>query len=133
QTAYRECGLPLISAGTCVMDSLRVYSPIRDPYATPLSTAAGKDLGLRVSGGSVKARYYVSASRQTEYGVFSLPTFDVAMLDTTNQPIRKWMQHPNQLDETSVRANLNLSLNPSLDVTVSSGITLNDIFLGLSS
>ncbi len=133
QTAYRECGLPLISAGTCVMDSLRVYSPIRDPSATPLSTGARKELGVQVSGGTDQARYFVSASRQTEYGVFSLPSFDVAMLDTTNQPIRKWMQHPNQLDATSVRANLNLALNSSLDVTVSSGITLNDIFLGLSS
>jgi TonB-linked SusC/RagA family outer membrane protein len=132
-TAYRECGLPLISAGTCVMDSLRVYSPIRDPYATPLSTGARKEVGVQVSGGTDQARYFVSANRQNEEGVFSLPTFDVQMLDTTNQPIRKWMQRPNQLDATSVRANLNLELNPSLDLTLSSGLTLNDIFLGLSS
>ncbi|MFI5231720.1 MAG: TonB-dependent receptor domain-containing protein [Gemmatimonadales bacterium] len=132
-TAYRECGLPLISAGTCVMDSLRVYSPIRDPLATPLSTGARKEFGVQVSGGTDQARYFVSASRQNEAGVFSLPTFELAMLDTTNQPIRKWMQRPNQLDATSVRANLTLALNSSLDVTISSGITLNDIFLGLSS
>ena len=132
-TAYRECGLPLISAGTCIKDSVRVYSPIHDPYATPLSTGARKEFGVQVSGGTDQARYFVSASRQTEYGVFSLPTFDVAMLDTTNQPIRKWMQHPNQLDATSVRENLSLALSPSLDLTIRSGITLNDIFLGLSS
>jgi TonB-linked SusC/RagA family outer membrane protein len=132
-TAYRECGLPLISAGTCVQDSVRIYSPIRDPGATPLSTGNRKELGVQVSGGTDQSRYFVSASRQNEIGVFSLPAFDVQMLDTTNQPIRKWMQHPNQLDATSVRANLNLTLSPSLDVTLSSGITLNDIFLGLSS
>ena len=132
-TAYRECGLPLISAGTCIKDSVRVYSPLHDPYATPLSTGARKEFGVQVSGGTDQARYFVSAGRQTEYGVFSVPTFDVAMLDSTNQPIRKWMQHPNQLDATSVRANLTLALNSSLDVTVSSGITLNDIYLGLSS
>ncbi|HEY2850416.1 MAG TPA: TonB-dependent receptor [Gemmatimonadaceae bacterium] len=132
-TAYRECGLPLISAGTCIKDSVRVYSPIRDPYATPLSTGGRKEFGVQVSGGTDQARYFVSASRQNEAGVFSLPTFELAMLDTTNQPIRKWMQRPNQLDATSVRANLNLTLSQSLDVTFSSGITLNDIFLGLSS
>lgn len=132
-TAYRECGLPLISAGTCIKDSLRVYSPIRDPYATPLSTGTRKELGVQVSGGTDQARYFVSAGRQTEYGVMSLPTFELQMLDTTGQPIRKWMDRPNQLDATNVRANLNLALNPDLDVTVSSGITFNDIFLGLSS
>jgi TonB-linked SusC/RagA family outer membrane protein len=132
-TAYRECGLPLISAGTCIKDSLRVFSPIRNPYTTPLSTGNRWDGGVQVNGGTDQARYFVSASRQNEVGVFSLPTFEVPMLDSTDQPLRKWVQHPNQLDQTSVRANLSLSLNPSLDVTVSSGITLNDIFLGLSS
>ena len=132
-TAYRECGLPLISAGTCIKDSLRVYSPIRDPYASPLHTGNRNDAGVQVSGGTDQARYFVSASRQNEIGVMGLPAFDVQMLDTTNQPIRKWMTHPNQLDASAVRANLNLSLSPSLDVSVSSGITLNDLFFGQSS
>ncbi len=35
-TAYRQCALPLISAGSCVFDSSRVYSPFHDPDATPL-------------------------------------------------------------------------------------------------
>jgi len=131
--AYRECGLPLISAGTCIKDSVRVYSPIRDPYASPLKTGTRDDIGVQVSGGSDQTRYFVSASRQNEVGVLGLPTFDQQMLDTTGQPMRKWLAHPNQLDATSVRANLNLSLSPTLDVSVSSGITLNDIFFGQSS
>jgi TonB-linked SusC/RagA family outer membrane protein len=132
-TAYRECGLPTISAGTCIKDSVRVYSPIHDPFASPLKTGNRNDAGVQVSGGTDQARYFVSASRQNEVGVMGLPTFEDSMLVATGQPIRKWMSHPNQLDATSVRANLNLSLSQTLDVSISSGITLNDIFLGLSS
>lgn len=132
-TAYRECGLPLISAGSCILDSVRIYSPLHDPYATPLKTGDRRELGVQVSGGNEAMRYFVSAARQNEIGVMGLPDFELQMLDTMNQPVRKWMSHPNQLDGTSVRANLNLTLDPTLDVNVSSGFTLNDIFLGLSS
>ena len=132
-TTYRECALPLISLGSCIKDSVRVYSPIRDPYATPLSTGTRREVGVQVSGGTDAVRYFVSASRQNELGVFSLPTFERTMLDTMKLPIRKWMDRPNRLDATSVRANLSIALSPTLDVAVSTGFTLNDIFLLQSS
>ncbi|MCX5766805.1 MAG: SusC/RagA family TonB-linked outer membrane protein [Gemmatimonadetes bacterium] len=128
-TAYRECGLPLISAGSCVKDSLRQYSPLKDPEATPLGMGHRLELGAQVSGGSDALRYYVAFTRQTETGVFKLPNFENTMLDTMAQPIRKWMEHPNQLDQTGVRANLSAAINSKLDITVSTGITMGDTYL----
>ena len=132
-TTYRECGLPLISVGTCIKDSVRVYSPIRDPGATPLGTGSRRQIGVQVSGGTEAVRYFVSVNRQTELGVFTLPDFERTYLDTMKLPVRKWMDRPNQLDATSVRANLSMALSPSLDVAVSTGFTVNDIYLLQSS
>lgn len=128
-TAYRECGLPLISAGTCVKDSVRQYSPLHDPNATPLGMGHRTELGAQVSGGTDALRYFVAFSRQVETGVFKLPNFEYAMLDSSALPIRKWMAHPNQLDQSSVRANLSVAVNPKLDITVSTGITMGDTYL----
>ncbi len=132
-TTYRECGLPLISAGTCIKDSVRVYSPLHDPSATPLTTGSRRQVGVQVSGGTDAIRYFVSVNRQTELGVFTLPEFERTNLDTMKLPVRKWMDRPNQLDATSFRANLSMALSPSLDVSVSTGFTVNDIFLLQSS
>jgi TonB-linked SusC/RagA family outer membrane protein len=132
-TAYRECGLPLISAGSCVKDSLRQYSPLHDPSATPLGTGSRGQLQAQVSGGTDAIRYFVSVGRQNEYGVFKLPDFEKTMLDSTKQPTRKWMDRPNQLDATTVRANISVAASPTLDIAVSTGVIYNDYFLGLSS
>jgi TonB-linked SusC/RagA family outer membrane protein len=132
-TAYRECGLPLISAGTCVKDSLRQYSPLKDPSATPLGTGSRGQLQAQVSGGTDAIRYFVSVGRQAEYGVFKLPDFEKLSLDTLKLPTRKWMDRPNQLDATTVRANISIAASPTLDISVSTGLIYNDYFLGQSS
>ncbi len=128
-TAYRECGLPLISAGSCVMDSVRQYSPLHDPSATPLGLGHRRELGAQVSGGSDAVRYFIAFSRQMETGVFKLPAFEQTMLDTMQLPVRKWMANPNQLDQSTMRANLSIAVNPKLDVTVSTGLTMGDTYL----
>jgi TonB-linked SusC/RagA family outer membrane protein len=132
-TAYRECALPLVSAGSCVKDSLRQYAPLHDPSATPLGTGSRGQFGVQVSGGTDAIRYFVSAERQSEYGVFKLPDFEKTYLDTTRQPTRKWMDHPNQLDATTVRANISLAVSPTLDISVSTGVVYNDYFNAASS
>ena len=132
-TAYRECGLPLISAGTCVKDSLRQYSPLKDPSATPLGTGSRGQLQAQVSGGTDAIRYFISVGRQAEYGVFKLPDFEKLSLDTLKLPTRKWMDRPNQLDATTVRANISVAASPTLDISVSTGVIYNDYFLGQSS
>jgi TonB-linked SusC/RagA family outer membrane protein len=125
-TAYRECALPLISAGTCVKDSVRIYSPLHDPGATPIGNGYRAEAGVGVRGGSDQVRYNVQASREQETGIFKLPDFEYVMLDSMKQPLRPWVTRPNALDRTAVRANLSFAPNQTLDISVSSGFTTID-------
>ena len=125
-SSYRECGLPLISAGSCVLDSVRQYAPLHDPNATPLGNGYRSEVGVGVRGGTDAVRYNVQASREQETGIFKLPDFEYVMLDSMKQPIRPWVARPNFLDRTAVRANLSFAPNPTLDISVSSGFTTID-------
>ena len=122
-TKYRECALPFVSNGSCIKDSVRVYSPLHDPKATPLGTGSRSEAGVSVRGGSDAVRYNVQASREQETGIFKLPDFEYSYLDSTKQPIRSWLARPNALDRTAVRANVSFAPNSKLDISVSSGFT----------
>ena len=123
QTAYRECALPTISAGTCQLDSVRVYAPLHDPNATPLGVGYRGTVGASVSGGTEAVRYAVSVQRENEVGVLKLPEFEATRFAASNTVIHDWTQRPNMVDKTSVRANVNMALSSQLDVGVSMGFT----------
>jgi TonB-linked SusC/RagA family outer membrane protein len=125
-TTYRQCALPLISLGTCIRDSVQVYSPLHDPTATPLGNGYRGEVGVGVRGGTDAVRYNVQASRENETGIFKLPDFEYVMLDTMRQPIRPWVSRPNFRDATSVRANVSMAPTSKLDVSVNSGFTTLD-------
>jgi TonB-linked SusC/RagA family outer membrane protein len=133
QTAYRECALPLISAGTCIKDSLRVYSPINDPDATPLGTGNRKAIGAQVSGGTETVRYFLSGDRQNEIGVLSLPEFERRRFDSTGAVLHDWTDRPNALTRNSFRANLNAAITPKFDVAVNTGFVNSDARFSLES
>ena len=120
-TAYRECALPIIAAATCLKDSVRIYSPLKDPKATPLGNGYRGEVGIGVRGGTDAVRYNVQASREKETGIFKLPDFEYTMIDTMKIPLRPWLERPNVRDATSVRANISMALNSKLDVNVSTG------------
>src|SRR5438067_3474102 len=78
-----QCNLPMVSAGTCRKtggafgyDSVRIYNPITDPDATPLGIGNRNAFGTQVSGGTEAIRYFMSAGRDNELGVFTLPKFE---------------------------------------------------------
>ena len=126
QTAYRQCALPLISAGTCALDSVRIYSPLHDPFATPLGNGYRGQVGVGVRGGTDAVRYNIQASRENETGIFKLPDFEYAYLDSTHQPLRSWLARPNFRDGTTVRANISTSPSSTFDLSVNSGFTTID-------
>jgi TonB-linked SusC/RagA family outer membrane protein len=133
QTAYRECALPLISAGTCIKDSLRVYSPINDPDATPLGTGNRKTIGAQVAGGTETVRYFLSGDRQNEVGVLSLPEFERRRFDSTGTALHDYTDRPNALVRNSFRINLNAAITPKLDLAVNSGFVNSDARFSLES
>lgn len=132
-----ECSLPMTSAGagaiTCVRDSVRIYSPIKDPDATPLGTGNRKAIGAQVSGGSDAVRYFLSGDRINELGVLKLPGFDQRRLDTAATGLHDYVERPNFLAKNSFRANVNAAVTPKLDVAVSTGFINSDARFSLES
>jgi TonB-linked SusC/RagA family outer membrane protein len=132
-TAYRECALPLISAGTCIKDSVRIYSPIHDPDATPLGTGNRKALGAQVSGGTETVRYFLSGDRQDEIGVLQLPGFERRRFDSTGTVLHDYTDRPNALLRNSFRVNVNAAITPKLDLAVNTGFVNSDARFSLES
>ncbi len=132
-TAYRECTLPVISSGACVKDSVRVYSPITDPDATPLGRGNRKTVGAQVSGGTETVRYFISGDRVNETGVLSLPAFERRRFDSTGTVLHDYTERPNFLQQNSFRINLNAAISPKLDVAVNSGFVNSDARFSLES
>ena len=132
-TAYRECTLPVISSGACIRDSVRTYSPINDPDATPLGTGHRSQAGLQVSGGTETVRYFLSAEREDETGVLELPAFERRIADSAGTQLREWQERPNVLGKNSFRTNLNAALTPKLDVGVNVGYVESQARFSLES
>jgi TonB-linked SusC/RagA family outer membrane protein len=120
------CTLPIVSAGTCKVDSLRVYSPFHDPDATPIGTGDRYQAGGNLSAGTESVRYFVSGEREEETGVLELPPFEVRRLNAEKVPIRDWTKRPNQLARNTVRLNVNGNVGSKLDLALNTGyINLN--------
>ena len=133
ETAYRECGMPELSQGTCIMDSLRTYSPFYDPDATPLGTGHRSQFGAQLSGGSDILRYFFSAEREDETGVLELPEFERQRFAATKTPLRDYTNRPNALAKNSFRLNLGAAVNPKLDVNANIGYINSDARYTLES
>ena len=114
---YRECTLSQVSVfGNCIMDSLRVYSPLHDKDATPIGLGYRSKFGGNVQGGTEALRFFVSGEREDEMGMLKLPDFEKRRLDAANTQVDEWTSRPNDLYKYSFRANLNASVTPKLDL-----------------
>jgi TonB-linked SusC/RagA family outer membrane protein len=120
------CTLPIVSAGTCKIDSLRIYSPFHDPDATPIGTGNRYQVGANLSAGTETVRYFVSGEHEDETGVLELPPFEVRRLNAEKAPIRDWTKRPNALGRNTARMNVNGSVGSKLDLALNVGyINLN--------
>ncbi|HET6680797.1 MAG TPA: SusC/RagA family TonB-linked outer membrane protein [Gemmatimonadaceae bacterium] len=128
-----SCNVFRLSRGECVEDSLAVQNLFEDPEQTPLGQGWRSQLGANVSGGTEVVRYFVSAENEKEIGTMELPAFEKLRFDTLNIPIRPWVKHPNATDRTSLRANLNATINSKLDVGVTSMYANTDARFSLES
>lgn len=113
------CNNSRVSLGQCTLDSVTTFSPFQRSDLTPIGLGNRRQGALQVSGGSDVVRYFVSGEREDETGVFRLPDFERLRMDTMNIPIHDYTERPNVLGRTSVRANLNAAILPTLDVAVS--------------
>jgi TonB-linked SusC/RagA family outer membrane protein len=107
----------------CQQDSVSQYNLFADPEASPNGTGWRGQTGLQVSGGTDAARYFISGEYEKELGLLRMPSFAYSRITTARQisevPYEQY--RPNALRRASVRANVQATLNPNLDVTVSTG------------
>ena len=121
-----NCSLSLVAAGTCLVDSLRIYSPFYDKDATPIGTGDRYQVGGNLSSGTDVIRYFVSGEREEETGLLELPDFEVRRLNAEKVPIRDWTKRPNALARNTARLNVNGQVGSKLDLGLNVGyINLN--------
>jgi len=118
-----QCTLPAVAAGTCIKDSLRTYSPISDPNATPLGKGNRDAAGIQLSAGTDAVRYFVSAGRDNEIGVFDLPAFERQRYDSLGITAHDWTTRPNARLMNSFRGNISSQVNEKFDAQVNFGYT----------
>ncbi|MGH7547749.1 MAG: SusC/RagA family TonB-linked outer membrane protein [Gemmatimonadales bacterium] len=127
-----QCRLYQSAAGTCVQDSVTAYNLFEDPESSPNGTGRRQQYGVQVSGGSELVQYFVSGEWENELGYLDMPPFARQRLVTNRavpneDAIPNEQLRPNALRKTSLRANLEASLNPRLDLSASTGFISSDL------
>lgn len=125
-TVARKCLLKEVSLGTCIMDSTSVLNVFKDKDITPLKVGQRRHGGIQLQGGTEAIRYFVSGDVQKEFGPFGMPAFGQRRYDSLEVKMEDHWVRPSNLDQQSVRANLNIAVSPTLDLAVSSGFTSLD-------
>lgn len=118
-----QCLLNQVIAGTCTQDSVTTFNLFNDPDATPNGTGYRQQYGAQVAGGTESVRYFLSSDWEREIGQLRMPDFAVDRLKALRQldevPYDQF--RPNMLQKANIRANVNATLGPKLDVAVSTG------------
>jgi TonB-linked SusC/RagA family outer membrane protein len=123
-----QCNLVMVSLGTCLKsdgtkgyDSLRTYSPIKDKSVTPLGLGNRNAQGVQVSGGTESIRYFMSAGRDDEIGVFKLDDYERHRFDSLGVTIHPWQERPNRRLLNTFRGSINAQVNPQFDAALNFG------------
>jgi TonB-dependent SusC/RagA subfamily outer membrane receptor len=115
-----RCILPTIATGACFKDSVTTNNIMRNKELTPIGTGDRSLYGMQISGGSDAVRFFVSGNYENELGPIRMPEIDARYLESKKVAVRSEWQSPEALRRTSVRANLNATLSPKLDISVNS-------------
>ena len=94
-------GQTISGATSCTQDVALSFDQFRDKRTTPYQTGTRHKVGINVSGGAEALTYYLSADNERELGVL----------------------RPNEVDRTSLRANLNARLGANATVAVNSSFS----------
>lgn len=124
--AARQCRVVEVATARCTQDSLLSFNVFEDPETTPLGTGERGQYGVQLSGGTDAVRYFLSGELEREIGVYDVPRFDVARLDSTLGGLRFEHRRPNAMQRGNFRANLNVGLGDRGDVAVSTSYITGD-------
>ena len=110
QSMSSLCTLALVSAKTCVVDSLSHGNVLNIDSLTPIGRGYRSQYGLQVSGGSKRVQFFVAGEREDETGVFKMPARDIAQLKSERgvASLPSNQVRPSVLARNYVRANLSI-------------------------
>ena len=124
-TAIR-CYNHQVAAGTCIKDSTLRYSVLDDEFVSPIHSGYRNTGGVQLSGGTDAVRYFTAAEVENEIGTLEMPTYDRNRFDSLKVSVLPEWNRPNAYKKASVRANINASITPTLDLSVQSGFVKSD-------
>jgi hypothetical protein len=129
--AANRCILNQVAAGTCTIEEIRTYNPMKNPESSPLSTGRRQQFGGNVSGGTETVRYYVSGEWENERGVLEMPSAEQQRIreESSRSELRPAEIHPNRLNKWSLRANTDFTLSPKAQGGVSVGYVTSALYL----
>lgn len=112
------------AAGQCVVDSVSVWSPMKDAISSPLGTGNRRQVGAQVSGGAQQFRYFAGGDWEREQGYLELPKSEIDRISAQRggAEIPDEQIHPNYLNRTAIRANASAMLGPKTDLNISNSL-----------
>lgn len=112
--------------GLCTQTSVTQFSPLDDPFTSPLKTGFRQQYGANVSGGTEQFTYYLSGDYENEDGVYRLPRFEEDSVRETRGFVADNQLRPNTLGRVSLRANLGANVSADADLQANVGYTSSD-------
>ncbi|MDQ3995498.1 MAG: SusC/RagA family TonB-linked outer membrane protein [Gemmatimonadota bacterium] len=118
-----NCFNHFVASGDCTRDSTLTYTPARDPETRPFTTGYRQQYGLQVQGGSERVRYFASGEWEDEVGIAKMPDVDRQWFGARGIPVLDRWKRPNDYWRGSARSNVELTLSPKADASLSAGYT----------
>jgi TonB-linked SusC/RagA family outer membrane protein len=112
--------------GLCTQTSVSQFSPLDDPFTSPLKAGLRQQYGANVSGGTEQFTYYLSGDYENEDGVYRLPDFEEDSVLELRGEVPEHQIRPNTLERVSLRANLGANVAADADVQANVGYTSSD-------
>lgn len=122
------CFLFSVATGDCTtQDSVVQFNTLRNPLTSPLVTGHHSQLGLNVSGGNERLRYYLGGDFTREDGVYTIPQHEVDSVKAARgiTQIPSQQLNPNTTRRVSFRSSVTASVAKNVEVDATIGYVQN--------
>jgi TonB-linked SusC/RagA family outer membrane protein len=120
------CTIQVELDGLCTQTGVTQFSPLDDPFTSPLKAGLRQQYGANVSGGTEQFNYYLSGDYENEDGVYRLPEFEEDSVRETRGTVPDNQLRPNTLERVSLRANVGANVSADADLQANVGYISSD-------
>ncbi len=125
--APTQCLLANEAAGLCKIDSVTVWNPLENPATSPMKTGNRQVYGGQISGGDATLRYFGSGEYEGERGYLQMPGSEQRRIASIEPGgiVPGYEINPNIMNKSTIRGNLVANLNPTSELSFSTGYLNN--------